>query len=188
MNEEEPVEPLEALDGREVCEVCGKPQRDLRTHRRRQHPDEHAARKASRQFAAPRPRAGAGGGGKLPSLEQELLVTFAFAAQMWSMRDPYCANVAMHQAPAMAKAWDAWAQSSPSVHRAISMMMTGSGLIGVVLATMPVAIAIAAHHGPNRQEPSPEEQAAAAQAAGEEPAEEAELAYSYAGAGPAPGY
>jgi hypothetical protein len=159
---------------RRDCEICGKPiaVNNMAVHLRRAHnitPD------GKPQPPKPAPKAG-----KPSSLKAELEVTYGLMAEFWAMRDPYCGNVARGQVPEIAKAWDAWAQSSPPVHRVLSALMAQSGPMMVFAAHMPILFAVRAHHSPEAR--------AARQGEAEQQAAEAVYAEQMAGATNGQGY
>jgi hypothetical protein len=153
-NAESYVEPVHGSENGEACPVCDRSYQTiqgLRIHVSRAHPE--IDRKAmfgpgiAPGTKADRPPKGTA---KPSSLYKQLEVSFTFAAQMASMVDPICGGAALRQVPTIARAWDNWAKTNPTVHRFLSSMVASSGPIEVAIATLPVAFVIVAHHGPNR--------------------------------------
>lgn len=100
----------------------------------------------------PPERAGAGVGGselaQLDDVETQATVLLRMLGEAWSIKDPYCGPVLVEHAPIMAKSYVDWGRQNPRVAKALLAMSHGSGLIGVIAAHMPLALAILAHHGP----------------------------------------
>jgi hypothetical protein len=149
----EPVEPVHGAEMGEACPVCARSYQTvqgLRIHVSRKHPeiDRRAmfgpgVAPGSRSDKPPKEP-------KPTSLYKQLEVSFSFVAQMVAMVDPYCGGAAMRQVPAIARAWDNWARTNPTVRRFLTAMVSSSGPIEVAISTIPIVLVVVAHHGPDR--------------------------------------
>lgn len=79
---------------------------------------------------------------------ETLLQMYGMVAMGIGMKDPQCAAVIMKQAEDCAVAWDKLAVENDSVRRVLFALTNVTGVGAVVAAHVPIAMAIAAHHGP----------------------------------------
>jgi hypothetical protein len=147
------VEPVHGSENGETCPVCARSYQTvqgLRIHVSRKHPeiDRRAmfgpgvapGTRSDKPPKEPKPTA----------LYKQLEVSFLFVAQMVAMVDPICGGAAMRQVPTIARAWDNWARTNPTVHRFLTAMVSSSGPIEVAVSTIPIVLVVVAHHGPDR--------------------------------------
>lgn len=79
---------------------------------------------------------------------ETLLQMYGMVAMGIGMKDPQCAQVIMKQAEECAVAWDKLAVENESVRKVLFALTNVTGVGAVVAAHVPIAMAIAAHHGP----------------------------------------
>jgi len=79
---------------------------------------------------------------------ETLLQMYGMVAMGIGMKDPQCAQVIMKQAEDCAVAWDKLAVENDSVRKVLFALTNVTGVGAVVAAHVPIAMAIAAHHGP----------------------------------------
>lgn len=65
---------------------------------------------------------------------------------VWSMRDPFCAAVADEQLEAILNAWKIMLDTNPRVRDSLQRAAKGAGYLPLVMAYMPLAMAVVAHH------------------------------------------
>jgi hypothetical protein len=77
-----------------------------------------------------------------------LMQMYGMVAMTVGMKDPQCAKVIMKQGEECAIAWDKLAVENDSVRKILFALTNVTGVGAVVAAHVPIAMAIAAHHGP----------------------------------------
>lgn len=80
-----------------------------------------------------------------------MTVTYRMLGQFWAMKDPYCGPVLMGQAEAIGAAWETWADQNPRVRKVLEQFAVGGGALPVVLAHLPLVLAVIQHHTPQGQ-------------------------------------
>lgn len=131
--DDEPSEPVNELE----CEYCGRSDFKNPAGLKRHITRTHTGSSDSKPKAT---------GGRSSNLEKELTEFFGFIAMLVSVANQYDGMVLMEGAPKLAAAWAHLARNNPTVNKVLKQLMTGSATGEVVLATMAVAIPIAANH------------------------------------------
>lgn len=99
-------------------------------------------RPRKRKTPASRPKKGA--------FVEPLTNMYGLAALTLMPVDPHCAGVILENAEACAEAVDELAYQNESVRRVLDKLVTGSAIGALVMAHMPIIVAVASHHGSGR--------------------------------------
>jgi hypothetical protein len=76
--------------------------------------------------------------------------TYGGIAMFWSMVDPVCGTAFLECAPKAAEAWEKLAKNNPAVRAMLMRIFTGSAAADVLMAHLPLILAVFAHHGMGR--------------------------------------
>ncbi len=100
-------------------------------------PAPRARRTTTRKVSAP----------KKGAYVQSLTEMYTYLGMGVAIVDPTCANVVLESAENCAKSIDELAYQNESVRRALDMLTQSSAIGAVIMAHMPIAMAVLAHHG-----------------------------------------
>lgn len=117
-------------------------------------------RAAGRKRSTPKGRKTTSARGSAKSVQKPLESLFATVGALVSMGNPVDGAIILARAEETARRLDDIAKQSPSVHRVLSALTTGSsGWAGVATAVAPMLLPIAANHGVFASVPAVEEMA-----------------------------
>lgn len=107
------------------------------------------AKKApEKKAAAPRAAKKTEPPSKKGEFKDDLMALYATAAMGIGLKDPECAKTIIENGEKCAESWDELAQKNESVRKVLRTLTATSAWSAVIMAHMPIAMAVMAHHGP----------------------------------------